>query len=106
MDRCGQPISEPHLGSPGAAHAGKCVPFDWVAFCALLLAGRRKQLVHTQARELYVGDSDPSVLVLAQQGEGPGLRLGCEGGRYFAWRRPGPSTRSCMWLGMSTDAVH
>mmetsp|Transcript_27482 Transcript_27482/g.69911 ORF Transcript_27482/g.69911 Transcript_27482/m.69911 type:complete len:377 (-) Transcript_27482:685-1815(-) len=43
---------------------GKCVPFDWVSFCAMLLHGRHPGLLVLEKRELYVGRSDASVLVL------------------------------------------
>ncbi|GLC34118.1 hypothetical protein PLESTB_000839300 [Pleodorina starrii] len=43
---------------------GKCVPFDWVAFVAMLLYGRRSSAVKIERQELYVGKEDPSVLVL------------------------------------------
>jgi hypothetical protein len=50
--------------------AGKCVPFDWVAFCALLLAAKQgDEALQTEERELFVGASDTTVLVLASKGE-------------------------------------
>lgn len=43
---------------------GKCVPFDWVAFSAMLLVGRRPGVMAVGRQELWVGREDPSVLVL------------------------------------------
>mmetsp|Transcript_10228 Transcript_10228/g.21917 ORF Transcript_10228/g.21917 Transcript_10228/m.21917 type:complete len:391 (+) Transcript_10228:296-1468(+) len=43
---------------------GKCVPFDWVSFTAMLLHNRFPDLLKLQKRELWVGMSDSSVLVL------------------------------------------
>ncbi|KXZ51930.1 hypothetical protein GPECTOR_11g56 [Gonium pectorale] len=44
--------------------AGKCVPFDWVAFAAMLLYGRRSAAMTVGKQELWVGREDPSVLLL------------------------------------------
>jgi len=45
---------------------GRCIPFDWVALVAMLLAagGRLPRLLETEERELWVGAGDPSILVL------------------------------------------
>ncbi|KAG2437804.1 hypothetical protein HXX76_005424 [Chlamydomonas incerta] len=43
---------------------GKCVPFDWVAFAAMLLYGRKPASMALAHQELWVGKDDPSVLVL------------------------------------------
>jgi hypothetical protein len=43
---------------------GKCVPFDWVSFLAMLLQHRYPQLLKTEKRQLWVGEKDASVLVL------------------------------------------
>ena len=40
------------------------VPFDWVSFVAMLLVHRFPELMKTEKRELWVGRSDASVLVL------------------------------------------
>ncbi|GIL46401.1 hypothetical protein Vafri_3397 [Volvox africanus] len=48
--------------------AGKCVPFDWVAFTAMLLYGRQPSAIKIDRQELYVGKDDPSVLVLRDPG--------------------------------------
>ena len=47
---------------------GKCVPFDWVSFCAMLMFGKTDvngAVVQTEERDLMVGMGDASVLVLA-----------------------------------------
>lgn len=45
--------------------AGKCVPFDWVALAAQQLYGRGGEaLLKTEKRQLWVGRTDPSVMVL------------------------------------------
>jgi hypothetical protein len=55
--------------------AGKCVPFDWVCFSAMLLFGRAARsadgvsLMTTERRELHVGVDDASVMVLVASGE-------------------------------------
>ncbi len=49
--------------------SGKCVPFDWVAFSAMLLVGRRPGVMAVGRQELWVGREDPSVLVLRDTGE-------------------------------------
>jgi hypothetical protein len=43
---------------------GRCIPFDWVALVAMLLAGRSPGLLETEERELWVGAGDASILVL------------------------------------------
>ncbi|KAG1674942.1 hypothetical protein FOA52_014735 [Chlamydomonas sp. UWO 241] len=43
---------------------GKCVPFDWVSFTAMLAHGRFPGLLRMETRQLYVGEQDASVLVL------------------------------------------
>ncbi|GLI66710.1 hypothetical protein VaNZ11_010646 [Volvox africanus] len=49
----------------GMAHLkGKCVPFDWVAFAAMLLYDRAPTTMRVVQQELWVGRNDPSVLVL------------------------------------------
>jgi hypothetical protein len=35
---------------------GKCVPFDWVSFVAMLAHGRFPGLLRMETRELYVGE--------------------------------------------------
>ncbi len=63
------PTSHPYM------RAGKCVPFDWVCFSAMLLFGRAASsaggisLMTTERRELYVGEDDASILVLVAPGE-------------------------------------
>lgn len=49
--------------------AGKCVPFDWVSFCAMLMHGRFEGLLKVERRQLWVGESDASVLVLVDPSE-------------------------------------
>ncbi len=48
---------------------GKCVPFDWVAFAAMLLYGRKPASMALAHQELWVGKDDPSVLVLRDTGK-------------------------------------
>jgi hypothetical protein len=48
---------------------GKCVPFDWVSFCAMILQSRFPELVKTEQRVLYIGKGDASVLVLKKPDE-------------------------------------
>ncbi|GIL84720.1 hypothetical protein Vretifemale_13344 [Volvox reticuliferus] len=49
----------------GMAHLkGKCVPFDWVAFAAMLLYNRAPTAMKVVQQELWVASKDPSVLVL------------------------------------------
>ena len=48
---------------------GRCVPFDWVSFCSLLLHNRFDGLIKCETRQLYVGEEDPSVMVLLEPGE-------------------------------------
>lgn len=59
-----------HLHPPPA---GKCVPFDWMAFVAMLVHGRRDagqgSAMTVGQRELWVGVDDPSVLVLRDPSE-------------------------------------
>ena len=43
---------------------GKCVPFDWVAFCAMLLHKRYPSLMKLEKRELWFGPDDASIMVL------------------------------------------
>ena len=43
---------------------GKCVPFDWVSFTAMLLHMRYPELLKLEKRQLWVGSEDASVLVL------------------------------------------
>jgi len=43
---------------------GKCVPFDWVSFTAMLVHKRYPGLLKVETRQLYVGEADASVLVL------------------------------------------
>lgn len=43
---------------------GKCVPFDWVSFLAMLLVRRFPEYMQTERRDLYVGNDDASILVL------------------------------------------
>lgn len=45
------------------------MPFDWVAFSAMLLVGRRPGVMAVGRQELWVGREDPSVLVLRDTGE-------------------------------------
>lgn len=47
----------PHL-------TGKCVPFDWVSMVSMMLARRWPGTVKTEKRQLWVGKTEPSVLVL------------------------------------------
>ncbi len=49
---------------PRLTPVGKCVPFDWVSFAALLLYKRFPSLYKIEKRHLYVGIKDASVLVL------------------------------------------
>ena len=44
------------------------MPFDWVSFCALLLHSRFEGLMHCEPRQLFVGEEDPSVMVLLDPG--------------------------------------
>jgi hypothetical protein len=43
---------------------GKCVPFDWVSFLAMLLYDRFEHSLALETRDLYVGINDASILVL------------------------------------------
>lgn len=43
---------------------GKCVPFDWVSFTAMLLHNRFPSMLKLEQRELWVGINDASILVL------------------------------------------
>eukprot|EP00798_Chlamydomonas_sp_ICE-L_P005303 gene5303-18548_t len=43
---------------------GKCVPFDWVSFVAMLCVNRFPSLLSIEKTDLYVGNDDASVLVL------------------------------------------
>ncbi len=43
---------------------GKCVPFDWVSFTAMLLHKRFPSLLKLEHRELWVGINDASIMVL------------------------------------------
>ncbi len=45
------------------------MPFDWVAFAAMLLYGRRSHMMKIEPQQLYVGKDDPAVLVLRDPGE-------------------------------------
>lgn len=51
---------------------GKCVPFDWVSFTAMLLHNRFPALLKTERRELWVGKEDASILVLHDPALGVG----------------------------------
>ncbi|KAG2490559.1 hypothetical protein HYH03_010953 [Edaphochlamys debaryana] len=64
---------------------GKCVPFDWVAFAAMLLYGRRPDTMSVGEQELWVGREDPSVLVLrdTSQPESDTTRHNLEGTERF-----------------------
>ncbi|GIL65182.1 hypothetical protein Vafri_18968 [Volvox africanus] len=55
-------ISDTWFGMPHLK--GKCVPFDWVAFAAMLLYDRAPTTMRVVQQELWVGRNDPSVLVL------------------------------------------
>ncbi|GLC37724.1 hypothetical protein PLESTM_000640600 [Pleodorina starrii] len=55
-------ISDTWFGLPHLQ--GKCVPFDWVAFTAMLLYGREPSAMKLVRQELWVGANDSSVLVL------------------------------------------
>ena len=43
---------------------GKCVPFDWVSFFAMLCYERFPHLIKLEKRQLLVGENDASILVL------------------------------------------
>lgn len=91
-------------GQQGRGHAltlcspcratGKCVPFDWVSFTALLLSDRYKGLIQQETRQLYVGDTDSSVLILVDPSKGGqgscagGWCAGIGTGRSLARRTP------------------
>ena len=46
------------------------MPFDWVAFSAMLIYGREPSVSMTVVRqELWVGKEDPSVMVLRDASE-------------------------------------
>jgi hypothetical protein len=64
----------PHL-------AGKCVPFDWVSFTAMLIYKRYPGLLTLETCELWVGEQDASVLVLKKPGskESPAMRNNMQG---------------------------
>lgn len=61
---------------------GKCVPFDWVSFTAMLLHKRFPWLLQLEQRELWVGVKDPSILVLKhldQAPDSPAVKANLEG---------------------------
>lgn len=74
-------ISDVWFGMPHLK--GKCVPFDWVAFVAMLLHARCGEHMTVAQQELWVGAEDPSVLVLRDPSKPSsevveGNLLGCE----------------------------
>jgi len=68
----------PHL-------TGRCVPFDWVSFCSLLLHKRFEGLIRCEPRQLYVGADDPSVMVLLEPGLPitPTVEQNLEGAKFW-----------------------
>lgn len=64
---------------------GKCVPFDWVSFTAMILHNRFPSLLQLEHRELWVGINDASILVLKspELGMTPTIATNLEGTKFW-----------------------